>query len=166
MKICIIKLFCAIMLITVCLCSMDVCAAIVAKGTCGDNLTWILDDAGLLTISGTGDMYDYYGDYQPEDIPWYPVRSKVFSVVLENGVTSIGNDAFYECTNLSDITISDSFKSIGYTPYEKCNNINKIYINNIEAWCNIDFSGSSSNPLYFGADLYVDGVLADDIVIP
>ena len=62
-----------------------------SSGTCGDNLTWTLDDDGTLTISGTGKMKDY--SYS-STAPWYSLHSRVKSVVINNGVTSIGDYSF------------------------------------------------------------------------
>ena len=64
------------------------------QGTCGDNVTWELaltSTSGILTISGTGAMADYDG---PDDQPWKDYRSSITKVVIGNGVTSIGNNAF------------------------------------------------------------------------
>ncbi len=82
---------------------------IVSEGTCGDNLTWTLDDAGTLTISGTGEMADYNGD--DNCAPW--IREDVQSIVVQNGVTAIGNYAFYHCEFVSSLEIPASVTSIG-----------------------------------------------------
>lgn len=63
-------------------------AGVVQTGTCGDNLTWTLDDAGVLTISGEGPMADMV-DQGP---PWPTAEIKC--VIIKNGVTSIGSYAF------------------------------------------------------------------------
>ena len=64
------------------------------EGTCGDNLTWSLDtDTGVLTISGTGEMQNYSSG----TTPWYGHRSSIQTVIIGDGVTSIGDTAFYEC---------------------------------------------------------------------
>ncbi len=85
-------------------------------GKCGDNLTWTLDDTGLLTISGTGDMWDYYYDSQWKN---YTVKN----AVIENGVTSIGEYAFYYCTSLTSITIPSGVTSIGVYAFANCNSL-------------------------------------------
>ena len=63
-----------------------------SKGTCGENLTWALDDRGTLTISGTGDMNQYSSSTRA---PWYSQRTKITSVVIDEGATSVGAYAFY-----------------------------------------------------------------------
>ncbi|MBR0224375.1 MAG: leucine-rich repeat domain-containing protein, partial [Bacteroidales bacterium] len=91
-------------------------AEVIANGTCGadgDNLTWTLDSDGLLTISGTGAMTDF----PDEDCPWGHL---ITSVVIENGVTSIGNFAFYECNDLENVTIPNSVTSIGSSAFSYC----------------------------------------------
>ena len=98
------------------------------SGKCGDNLTWSLDtDTGVLTISGTGDMYywNYYGD-----VPWYSNRSSVKTVVIGDSVTSIGNYAFEDCTGLTSITIPDSVTSIGERAFYNCTGLTSVTIGN------------------------------------
>ena len=90
-----------------------------------DNLTWKLDADGTMTISGTGAMKDYNDDDNPS-----PVfnNSNVKKVVIEDGVTSIGDFAFYNCTSLTSITIPDSVTSIGYYAFYKCTGLTSITI--------------------------------------
>ena len=80
-----------------------------ASGTCGDNLTWTLTDDGTLTISGTGSMTGYSYD----EAPWYSKRSSIQSLIIESGVTSIGRNAFFDCTRLTSVTIPEGVTSIG-----------------------------------------------------
>ncbi|MBR4720590.1 MAG: leucine-rich repeat protein [Clostridia bacterium] len=99
-------------------------AAIVGSGTCGDNLTWTLNDKGTLTISGTGDMKDYSYD----TMPWYSSRSSIKTVIIQNGVTSIGSETFYNCSSLTSITIPDSVTSIGSRAFSSCTGLTSITI--------------------------------------
>lgn len=69
----------------------------------------MLSDGGVLTISGTGSMWDY----SRASVPWYSNSDSILSVVIENGVTTIGDYAFYNCTSLTSIDIPDSVTSIG-----------------------------------------------------
>ena len=84
------------------------------SGTCGKDLTWTLDSSGTLTISGTGDMYDYAYDFETNSrtSPWADYRSMIRSIKIGSGVTSIGAWAF-EDTNITSLTIPGSVKSIG-----------------------------------------------------
>ncbi|MDD6564613.1 MAG: leucine-rich repeat protein [Clostridiales bacterium] len=86
------------------------------SGTCGNNLTWVLDDQGTLTISGTGDMEDY----SPSSVPWIDMRSDIKNVIIEKGVTSIGRAAFCECEELVDVTIPKGITIIGINAFSYC----------------------------------------------
>ena len=100
-------------------------AKVIDSGACGDNVTWTLDDSGTLTISGTGDMklkQDAAGSVQPWD------RESIKSVVVENGVTSITNDAFSKCTNLTNVYISNTVTIIDNFAFDGCTNLNTITI--------------------------------------
>ena len=83
------------------------------SGTCGDNLTWTLDNSGTLTISGTGDMDDYtYDETGSCTSPWVDYRSMIRSIEIGSGVTRIGAWAF-EDTNITSLTIPGSVTAIG-----------------------------------------------------
>ena len=89
------------------------------------------------------------------------------SVIPHDGsVTSIGYAAFYNCSSLTSIEIPDSVTSIGDSAFYGCSSLKSVYITDLAAWCEIDFDSYFSNPLYYGADLYINGVKATDIVIP
>lgn len=86
------------------------------SGTCGDDLTWELDEYGILTISGTGEMDDY-----DNTAPWYDVKDDIVYVKIMNGVTSIGDQAFYKCEYLTSVTLpDDSLTSIGSHAFAYC----------------------------------------------
>lgn len=90
------------------------------SGTCGDNLAWILDSNGTLTISGTGAMPDW--DYGRQT-PWSnngSNNSKITEVIIEDGVTTIGNCAFEELRKLESITLNDDIQSIGNYAFNNC----------------------------------------------
>ena len=133
-----------ILLITVILSIGASAATIVKSGSCGDNVTYTLDSDGLLTISGMGEMKKYsYSNYSV-DTPWYSNRSSVKSVIIENGVTSIGNYAFYYCSSLTSIEIPDSVTSIGNYAFYYCSSLTSIEIpNSVTSIGNSAFSGCS-----------------------
>ena len=90
-----------------------------------DNLTWTLDADGTLTISGTGAMKNY--NSSDNRSPAYK-NLNVKKIVIEKGVTSIGDSAFSECSSLTDITIPDSVTSIGYAAFYDCSSLTSITI--------------------------------------
>ena len=96
------------------------------SGTCGDNVTWRLSDDGVLTISGTGDMADFEWD----GTPWCSVSSQVKSVVIKDGVTSIGDCAFGGCISLTSVSIPDGVISIGFAAFENCSLLTGVTIPN------------------------------------
>lgn len=98
---------------------------IVASGTCGDNLTWKLDDEGTLTISGKGAMTEWVNI---DSAPWKTYSNTINKVVIQPGVTSIGKNAFSLCTNLESITIPKSVTSIGEDAFYGCENLRSITI--------------------------------------
>ena len=88
------------------------------------NLTWTLYEDGTLTISGTGAMKSYRND----DSPAVQKKDNVKKVVIEDGVTSIGESAFYSCKSLTSITIPDSVTSIENYAFANCSNLTSITI--------------------------------------
>ena len=96
------------------------------SGTCGDNLTWTLADS-VLTISGMGAMENFaFNSYAP----WYDYRSSIKSVIISDGVTSIGNEAFSRCSSLSSVTIPNSVTSIGELAFSECSSLTSVTIPN------------------------------------
>ena len=91
-----------------------------------DNLTWKLYEDGTLTISGTGTMKDY--DYYNNPSPASQKKDSVKKVVIEDGVTSIRNSAFYDCNSLTSITIPNSVTSIGEAAFAGCSSLTSITI--------------------------------------
>ncbi len=94
-------------------------------GTCGENLTWTLDlDTGELTIYGTGPMDDYdYGF----DTPWYEHSAEILTVTISDGVTSIGENAFDGCGDMTSITIPVSVTALGRSAFFDCISLTDVY---------------------------------------
>lgn len=91
-------------------------------GKCGDNLTWTLDGNGVLTISGSGPMTDYSSDNSRSTAPWTAYSPK--KLVLNNGITRIGDYAFYQCHSLTgSLTLPESLVSIGERAFLACSNL-------------------------------------------
>ena len=118
------------------------------------DLTWKLYEDGTLNISGTGAMKDYY--YIDNRSSVYG-NSSVKKVVIEDGVTSIGNYAFYECRNLTSVTIPDSgVTSIGNYVFDGCGSLTSITIP--DSVTSIDGVESSSKHKSFFADAFILGL--------
>lgn len=110
-------LLCVLLLI--CLLSANVRAA-----SCGDSLSWTLED-GVLTVSGTGSMSSWTS---AGAVPWYSSRSAITSAVIGEGVTDIGNYAFYNCASLTSLTLPDSLTAIGRNAFQGCKSLTEVTI--------------------------------------
>ncbi|MBQ9492870.1 MAG: leucine-rich repeat protein [Oscillibacter sp.] len=104
-------------------------ATVLASGECGaqgNAVTWTLDRDGLLTVSGTGAMYDYSN---AEDVPWYAYREQVKSVSIQSGVTTVGKNAFQSCANLTAVTFpAKGLISIGDVAFYQCDTLATVTI--------------------------------------
>ena len=129
----------------------------------GGNLYWELTEDGTFTISGNGKMsvlkeHKSHYAYQAKKYPWYNKRDMIRKVIIEEGVTSIGDFSFEECEHLISITIPNSMKSIG----KVCSNRNlNFYITNINVWC--DINKNWGIPYYC---LFVNNEKVEKLVIP
>ncbi len=95
------------------------------SGSCSEGVTYDFDEnTGVLIISGSGDM----GDYDYSNIPWGSYASDIKSVVIGDGVTNVGEYAFYNCKNLSSVIIPDSVTDIGYYAFSNCVSLSSINI--------------------------------------
>ncbi len=98
------------------------------NGKCGDDAYWALnEETGVLTIFGEGAMYNY-ADNDANRVPWYSNKENITSVTIEEGVTSIGNSAFADCTGLTSIEIPSSVTSIGESAFNYCPGLTSIEI--------------------------------------
>ena len=94
--------------------------ALTTAGQCGKNLYWVYDtNKSTLTITGSGDMYN--------ERPWGLFVDDLTEVVLPEGLTHIGDDAFTNCNNLKAITIPASVTSIGANSFAGCRRIRDVY---------------------------------------
>ena len=90
-------------------------------------LTWSISN-NTLTITGTGAMPDY-----TTTVPWYNYRSSIKSVIINDGITRIGDYAFNHCSSLSSITIPESVTSIGNSAFNRCSRLSNISVDNANA---------------------------------
>ena len=94
------------------------------SGDCGENVAWTLSTYnGLLTISGTGDTYEWSS---AEAVPWNALRNQIRSVVISEGVTRLGAFAFIDCKNLTAITAAESVTAYGYGVFAECPSLTKV----------------------------------------
>ena len=137
----------------------------VQTGSCGDNVKYSLDTStGVLTISGTGKMKDYFGrTHESNHSPFY-YNSYIKSIIIENSVTSIGDDAFYGCASLTSVTIPYSVTSIGYDAFydtayyndESNWNNGVLYISDCLIDTNDDFDSTTDYTIKGGTRIIAD----------
>ena len=101
---------------------------VVDSGTCGETLTWKLtgsDSDRTLTVSGTGSMTDFVLSGE-NSAPWSSKRDSIKTIIVEDGATSLGSAAFYNCTKVSSITLPDSLKTINNDAFMNCEALGEI----------------------------------------
>ena len=99
----------------------------VASGTCGENLTWVLTDDGVLTISGEGEMYDY-NPFADDYAPWYAQMDSITSIVVEEGVTTIGFGAFAMMEQVKTVSYPASLEVLGAANSTGCYKIEEFIV--------------------------------------
>lgn len=149
-------------------------STVINKGECGDKVYWTLYSDGKLYISGEGDIKDY-NSYQYYS-PWPSYTEDIKCVKICSGITRIGENTFYRCTNLTNIAIPDSVTSIGTDAFYDCSNLESITIPDsvtsigADAFCHTPWYNNQSDGLvYAGKVLYkYKGYMPDntDIIIP
>ncbi len=87
------------------------------------------------------------------------------AIDLPDNLTNIGQSAFYEC-KMSNIQIPKTLKSIGYSAFDYCSYLTEVHITDMESWQNITFANDTANPLYYAKNLYLNGELVTELVIP
>ena len=124
------RIFSALLAVLLCVGLFAFVAAPVSaeSGTCGDNLTWNLEN-GVLTISGAGSMTTYT---ERNMAPWLAVSERIQRVVVEQGVTNVSPLAFYYCQNLTTVTLAESVKTIGELAFAGCAGLRQISMNGME----------------------------------
>ncbi|MBR4079838.1 MAG: leucine-rich repeat domain-containing protein, partial [Christensenellaceae bacterium] len=159
----------------------------IASGTCGENLTWVLSEDGTLTISGSGYMTDY-SDASPA--PWKEYKADIKRLVIKEGVDSVGDYAFKglsvlaeitlpgmaqmgwcafdQCTNIEEVTFEGTIEYYEGGTFQGCDNIKKVHIGSIEEWLDnaIGYSEPGDVPTYGSGELYLDGELVTEVVLP
>ena len=87
-------------------------------------------------------------------------------LVIPNSVTTIGDSAFSDCRGLTSVTIPNSVTSIGGYAFNNCFGLGEVHINDLAAWCGIDFGCEIANPLTYANNLYLNNELLTEAVVP
>ena len=127
----------------------------------GGNVTSGNIDGMTLRLSENGEYY--YVSECSKDVTGALVIPETFNGLP---VTTIGKGAFCFCDNLTSISIPKSISTVNFSAFVACDNLSSVYIDDLASWFNIYFEEYNSNPLYRGADLYVNGELLTEIYIP
>ena len=139
----------------------------------GKNVQWNLDSEGTLTISGSGEMKDYF----PTDrTPWYEHIENIKSVIIKSGVKSIGGRAFQNCTGLTSVTIPNGVTQIEYRAFENCTNLESVTIPDSVNYIGgnafygtkwLDQQREQNGPLVVVNNILIDGKAAEgEVSIP
>ena len=116
-----------IMILTIAfLSSVLMCANVfaAASGRCGDSITWTLDDSGNLTLSGSGEMWNY--GYVTSPFKDYGIKT----VTIEYGITSIGDYVFRGCCGMTELTLPNSVTSIADDAFHGCRGLTELTLPN------------------------------------
>lgn len=125
-----------------------------AHGTCGNNIVWYLYDNNELSIQGTGEM---------DGNPWTEYDDSIESVVIGQGVTTIDDNAFRNCSNLKTLTLPDSIAEIGHYTLSGCNVDSLYYNGDVKGWLSVYFRSNFLSPV---KELYINDDLISDLYIP
>ena len=126
--------------------------AFAAGGSCGDNVFWSFDSqSGTLSIYGTGKMEDYTSSA----IPWSSYKNSIRSAVIGEGVTDLCDYAFWQCGNLTSVSIANTVDTIGQYALGKCTSLKSVTLPDSVEWVSYSaFQGSSAlEEITFGTGL-------------
>ncbi|MBQ8183505.1 MAG: leucine-rich repeat protein [Clostridia bacterium] len=127
------------------------------SGVCGENAVWTFS-GDTMTISGTG-VITHDPDMQKR--LYYDTKT----IVIEEGITGIGDYAFGKNWNLNSVLIPATVTTVGLNAFIESKNLKEIHITDLAAWCNIDFKNEKANPLIRADNLYLNGELVEGRVI-
>ena len=135
-----LKFLLAVMVVIIAFMGISASAATATSGSCGDTAKYTLEN-GVLTISGTGAMEDYSAG----SAPWYSQRNTITKVIVEEGVTYIGDRAFSYCSKLEEVQLPDSLVETGRSAFSSCSSLKSVTFGESFTTMNgSTFSGSSA----------------------
>ncbi|MBR6207618.1 MAG: leucine-rich repeat domain-containing protein [Oscillospiraceae bacterium] len=100
---------------------------IVSSGSCGDNAVWELSKDGTVTISGSGEMWDYDAHEESNRSPW-SWDDSIKKVVVKEGIQSIGVDAFFGCSELKTVSLPKSLLRVSGGAFAGCFSLGDVTI--------------------------------------
>jgi len=134
------------------------------SGECGPSATWAFEN-GVLTISGGDFMYDFRLDTVPEDLPpWYDFREQIEKIVINEGISIVGKNAFNRCNNLTTANLPQSIFAVNEAAFAGCDSLTDSYYNNSkEEWETKVQVGSSNEPLVQSLHFVMSGTCGDNL---
>ena len=93
-------------------------------------------------------------------------QTNLKAVTMNNGLKTIAASAFSDCTGLTTVTIPATLTTISNGAFANCSALTRVNISDLAAWCKTDFYTITSNPLYYAKNLYLNGNLVTNLVIP
>lgn len=95
------------------------------QGICGNDVFYTISSDGTLTLTGTGTTYNYHSQ---KNAPWWDIRDSITKVVIQEGVTAVGQQLFRKCTNLTQVSLPTTLTKIDNNAFIGCSNLSKITI--------------------------------------
>lgn len=100
---------------------------ILYSGMCGEQVEWTFSANGVLTLTGTGATNNYHSG---NPSPWYGYAADINNIVIEEGISAIGNYLFRDCTNVLSIELPQSVNSVGINSFSRCKNLTELTFTN------------------------------------
>ena len=134
------------------------------SGSCGEKATWSYNvSKNELDISGSGAISDFS---DPLKTPWHAYAKSAKTVIIEEGITAIGQNAFHGLEAMTKISIPTTLEKSSAGAFSLCKKLTNVDITDLAAWCEIEFATEESNPLYFAQYLRLDGKKVVSLEIP
>lgn len=136
--------------------------------TIGLGAFWNCSGLKIITLACNTIVSSKYNSYKSlKDI----FGEQVEEYILDNGITRIGEYAFYGCSGMTSLTISSSVTSVGSSAFTGCSSLTSVYISDIAAWCSIEFDDNNNlfdgtNPLQYADYLYLNSKKITSLSIP